>query len=231
MIEVKTEIVIGYHTILDFSSVGRRLMNRYSEFVNQRKIENTGAPGERVILVSTGENYFFDCTWERIAFVAQGSRSTFRKKDGKTRFFFDLLEQIAKLDQFIGFTGLKLNTSDIAESDEGAIHDVNAFKDEYLGKGVPTPAGRFDDVNVVVESKTDDFEIHHSFGPYRPESDISKHDLLVFRGPKIDLWADLQSASGLLSHARIEYKGREVSREKFIEADNYRYDMTKSLEN
>lgn len=230
MIEIKTEIVVSYETIIDFSSVGRSLMNKYSPFADQRKLENTNNPDERVILLFGDERYFIDCTWERIAFIAQGSRSSFRQKNGKTRFYFDLMKRISNRDEFTEFKQLKLRCFDVLESGDDSLVSPHEFGRKFLADDITTRLGDFEDASLLLESSRGAFRIGHEFGPYRPQSDIGKHDLLAFKSPEMALWGDLQDASGLLSKLDITYSGVDIDFDTFIEADEIRFELAKQLE-
>jgi hypothetical protein len=230
MIEIKTQIVCSYGTILNFSDLGRSLMNKYSSIADQRKVENAGAPAERVILVFGDERYYIDCNWERIAFVAQGSRSSFRKEDGKTRFFFDLLDRVSGLDDFTEFEEMHVNSFDLVANTADSPSPPGRFSDIFLSQDIPKPDGHLDDVLILLETTDGDFSVKHSFGPFRPDSDLGKHDLLVFKAPDMELWGDLKSANGLLSKSEISYSGVEMGRERFIAADKIRYSLATNLD-
>jgi hypothetical protein len=231
MIEIKTQIVFSYEAILNFSSFGRKLMTKYSRFANQRKIENTGAPAERVILVFGDERYYMDCNWERISFVAQGSRESFRKENGKTRFFFDLLGRIAGLSDFTEFKNMTISCSDLAEKPDEGTYRLDDFTSYYLSSEALEAEGELEDVLLVLESTSGSYTVNHSFGPFNPESDIKKHDLLVFKGPDMQLRDRLEEANGLLSKAEIIYEGVDMNLDRFIDGDEIRHQLTQNLEN
>jgi len=229
MIEIKTQIVFSYETILNFSDLGRRLMNQYSRFADQKKIENTGAPAERVILVFGDERYYMDCNWERISFVAQGSRSSYRKRNGKTRFFFELLDEVSRLDDFTQFKNMKIASYDVVETLDRESFELSDFMSFYFSEETMEMEDELRDALILLETKRGEYDVNHHFGPFLSESDISKHDLLPFKSPKMDLLDELEDATGLLSKVEIVYQGVDMNLERFIDADKIRFSLAQNL--
>lgn len=233
---VKTQIQIKYKPILDLGSVARKVMGTYAAFTNTPQVQNQNQVDERIILPVPEEKYFLDCTWERIAFVGQGSRSSYRDPDGKLRFFFELLEDVEALDIFTEFRSLSLLCFDVIplenseESDtpsESIQSVVKAFPAKYLTNERPHMPGSFTDVGMTQESEEGNFKIASTFGPFRPEKDIENAGLpFPRRGAPEPDWAVLPS---LFTRTEVTYSGIDVDRETYHECDDKRVQILEQL--
>jgi hypothetical protein len=239
---VKTEIQVRYDSLLEFSSVARRLMSRYTSVTQEIRIQNQNQVDERIILGAPEEGYFFDCTWERAAFVGEGERQNYRRKDGKTRFFFSLIEDISSQDFFNRFDGMAVATFDVIplqgekislEDEEiGSVREitdpvVQAFSDRFLGDGLLPP--RLKDAGIILEHREGNFQITTQFGPFLPEKDIESRDLIVFGqagGTPNPDWAVVPS---LLVRTEVIYSGTEVSHDTFLECDEKRENIVERI--
>jgi len=235
---VKTEIQVKYDSLLEFSSVARNLMGKYTSVTQGIRIQNQNQPNERIILSAPDEGYFFDCTWERAAFVGEGDRSNYRSQNGKTKFFFDLVEDISELDFFGGFKGMAVAAFDVIPlegEEEGSLDTktdrvVRAFSERFIGESLFSLPGSPEDAGVILDRQEGNFQLHLQFGPFRPRKDIEERDLVVFgppgKGPLSPGWALVPS---LLVRTEVVYSGKDVNHDTFLRCDEKRRDIVEQI--
>jgi len=233
---VKTEIQVRYDSLLEFSSVARRLMGKYTSVTDGITIRNQNQLDERIILSAPEEGYFFDCTWERAAFVGEGKRSNFRSEGGKTRFFFSLIEDISDLGFFDKFNGMAVVAYDVIpleserqsttgepESIEEMVDPVvEAFSERFLRESQSLIPGSHTDAGVILNHQEGNFQMTTQFGPFRPEKDVEGRDLIVFGQAGSPHSPDWAVAPSLLVQNEIVYSGTDISHDTFLRCDEKR---------
>jgi hypothetical protein len=212
-------------------------MGKYTSVTKGIRIQNQNQPNERVILSAPEERYFFDCTWERTAFVGQGERQSYRDENGKTRFFFKLVEEISGLDSFNSFEGMTVvafDTVPIEGKQRDSFSDsidavVKAFSDRFLDDSHSTLPGTSEDVGIILDRREGNFQMQVQYGPFRPEKDVEGRDLVIFGQPGGSLQPDWAVAPSLLIRTRIGYAGADIDHDTFLECDAKRREIVAQI--
>lgn len=236
---VKTEIQIRYSPMLQFSSVIRRLMGKYGGLDGvDFNIQNQNQLEERIIAGFQSEEYFFDCTWRRAAFVGQGERGSYNQRDGKVRFFFDLVEDISELDFFTQFEGLALVAFDTlplkvrdgsASASEESPVPIDEFSKAFLSSGHPTLSKSLSDVGVTLEWEESNPTVSCILGPFNPSKDLQNHNLVIFKPKESPMSPDWAKVPSLLMRTEIVYSGRDLNHDTYLECNSVRQQVVKSV--
>jgi len=219
------------------------LMGKYTSVTEGITIRNQNQLDERIILSAPEEGYFFDCTWERAAFVGEGRRSNYRSGDGKARFFFSLVEDIYSLDFFDKFSGMavvaydvipldseEISTVDEPESIEEMVDPaVEAFSERYLRESQSLISGSQTDAGVILNHQEGNFQMTTQFGPFRPEKDVEGRDLIVFGQAGNPLSPDWAVAPSLLVQTEIVYPSTDISHDTFLRCDEKRKEVVERI--
>ena len=236
---VKTEIQVRYSPMLQFSSVIRRLMGKYGGLDGvDLNIQNQNQLEERIIAGFQSEEYFFDCTWRRAAFAGQGRRDGYKRRDGKVRFFFDLVEDIGGLDFFTRFDALTLLAfdtiplkmgNDMTSIPEKPPVPVGDFANAFLSPRRPKLSETLTDAGLTLEWEEDNPVIRCNLGPFNPSKDIENFNLVIFeseQGPMRPDWAKVPS---LLMRTEIVYSGRHLNHNTYLKCNDMRQKVVESV--
>ena len=223
---IKTELLASYSTIVDLGGRAREIIAPYREIATGVSVQQSNRPDERVALLFEEEGYAIDLNWERIAFVGVDSRESYRDDMGPLRFFFQILGDLREDESFGEVDGFRLNTWDIFESTE--YSDAESFQSEFIAGSTPNLSASVEDAAIHLESALATM----TFGPFRPETDIQEHNLVIFNNQLSGRRAELMRTKGVLANVTTKSESPSATgHDDFLSLIDRRDSLMERLQN
>jgi hypothetical protein len=173
---------IKYSHILDFKDRYIPIISKYLSIDDVKfTINNQSSFDEYVTLMFPGNSHQIDFRLDRLILRFEEDLEHISKQMGPTKFFFDVLEEVMKLNTFGQIKVVIINLKAIRFIDDSSDEILKRFEAKYLKTQSDILKGA-NDYAIVVEKKMANGELHNiTFGPFLPE-DMAKHNVSQLKG-------------------------------------------------
>lgn len=173
---------VKYSHILDFKDRYIPIISKYLSIDDVKfTINNQSSFDEYVTLLFPGNSHQIDFRLDRLILRFEEDLEHIVKQMGPTKFFFDILEEVMKLNTFGHIKVVIINIKAIKFLDESRDEILKKFKTKYL-KTESDILENSNDYAIVVERKAANGEVHNiTFGPFSPE-DMARHNVSQLKG-------------------------------------------------